>query len=234
MIKVITFDLDDTLWDLGPILKRANQELFSWLTAHASKFNDYYHLDDFDDLRRATEKRFPELAHSVTAVRLRWLEDCLLAAGYDEQEAGNLTQHAFEHFRRARNRVDFFQHAVEILDDLNQRYQLGSLSNGNADVELVGLGEHFDFSFSADLTGKAKPDPMMFNEALKFTGARPEEVIHVGDHPEHDILGAQQAGLHTLWINLNNKPWTLDSPPSIEVNCLSEIPARVDAFSSRL
>lgn len=92
----------------------------------------------------------------------------------------------------------------------DQGYQLGALSNGNADVELTDLSGYFDFQFNADSVGSAKPAPEMFEAALAKTELAPDEVVHVGDHPINDVEGARRVGMRTLWVDL-----TASSPDAI-------------------
>ena len=234
MIRIVTFDLDDTLWDVAPVIEQANQTLYDWLRQHAPAFTQHYQLDDFSLLREQVLQINPEVAHSVTAIRLAVLRQGLSASGYQGQQLEELTTESFACFLKARNQVDFFQHALSMIQQLHPHYQLGALSNGNADISMVGLDQYFDFSFNADQVGKAKPHPLMFEKMLQKTGARPDQVIHVGDHPEHDIQGAQQAGLHSLWVNLKAERWPGGEPATLEVSCLSEIPGAISHFSSQM
>lgn len=233
-IEVISFDLDDTLWSLSPVLTQANQTLYAWLGAQAPAFTERYQLSDFDKLKAQVLCIYPERAHSVTAIRLAVLEQGLKEVGYRGQELERLTKEAFDCFLKARNRVQFFQHSLAMLDDLSRDFRLGALSNGNADIKLVGLERHFDFCFNADRVGTAKPDPLMFQEMLKHTGTQPEQVIHIGDSPEHDIQGAHNAGIHSLWVNLEGRSWDAGDiqPPTLEARCLSEIPTLIRRFSN--
>ncbi len=234
MIKVITFDLDDTLWSVDPVIVKANQRLYQWLLKHAPAFTQRYQLSDFETLKQHVLQQHPEWGHSVTAIRLGVLRQGLADSGYQGAELDKLTEAAFDCFIKARNQVEFFKHAVAMLKQLHGNYQLGALSNGNADIEMVGLGEYFDFSFNADQVGTAKPHPLMFETMLEFANVAPQQVVHIGDHPEHDILGAQNAGLHSLWVNLDDKAWPGGEKPSLQVNCLSEIPATIDRFNASL
>ncbi len=231
MIKVITFDLDDTLWSINPVMVKANQALYRWLSEHAPAFTEQYQLQDFADLRQQVVDQHPEWSHSVTAIRLGVLRQGLSASGYQGSELEQLVKQAFSCFIRARNQVEFYRHALHMIRQLHSRYQLGALSNGNADIDMVGLSDYFDFCFNADGVGTAKPDPLMFHQMLEFTGAQPQQVIHVGDHPIHDVQGAQQAGIHSLWVNLDNRAWSGGEAPSLQVTCLSEIPAVIANFS---
>ncbi|GGO78053.1 hydrolase [Marinobacterium nitratireducens] len=225
MIKCVTFDLDDTLWAVDPVIEAANRSLFDWLARNAELFTRQFSLADLPRLRREVLERHPEIGHSVTQIRLRLLEHGLLTAGYPAAQAEALALQAFEVFLDGRNQVEFFEHAVTMLQILRERGLLiGALSNGNADVQRVGLGDYFDFQFNADGTGTEKPHPLMFEQALEKTGLRPEQVVHIGDNPVADIEGAHNAGYWTIWVNLKGELWPGGPTPDQVVHDLSEIP----------
>ncbi|WP_235263598.1 HAD family hydrolase [Nitrincola sp. A-D6] len=154
MIKAITFDLDDTLWAVGPVIQQANRTLWDWLHAHTPLFTQRYVLDDLNEgsaLRAELLQRYPDITHSVSQIRLKLLEECLTHCGYSAVEAAELSLSAFETFIEARHEVEFFAHARSMLEILHQQgYRLGALSNGNAEVSRTGLADLFDFQFNAD------------------------------------------------------------------------------------
>ena len=226
MIRCITFDLDDTLWAVSPVIKEANSSLFEWLAVHAPEFTRCYQLKDLVTLRRDVIKAQPDIAHSVTKIRIEQLRLGLLNVGYSPSDAGLLTQRAFEVFIQARQQVSFFEHAREMLVALKEQgYRLGALSNGNADIHRVGLGDLIDFQLKADDVGEMKPHPLMFQQMLEKTGLRPEQVIHVGDNPDHDINGASAIGIWTILVNIVAQN---DSSQATQTVCrLVDIPAAV-------
>ncbi|MCP4595476.1 HAD family hydrolase [Neptuniibacter sp.] len=226
MIRCITFDLDDTLWAVDPVIRHANQTMFDWLAQYAPEFTRCYQLQDLMTLRKAVLDEMPDIAHSVTRIRIAQLRYGMLKAGYQADIAEQLTQQAFEVFLQARQQVEFFEHAREMLSELKQQgYQLGALSNGNADIHKVGLADLIDFQFKADDVGSMKPDPLMFQQMLQHTGLRPEQVIHIGDNPEHDIEGANAVGIWTIWVNMGQEGGC--SIASEEVNSLDQILEKV-------
>ncbi|RTE67168.1 HAD family hydrolase [Amphritea opalescens] len=228
MIKCITFDLDDTLWAVDPVIVEANKTLYQWLAEHAELFVNCYQLSDFDQLKNRALEAFPDIGHSVTLIRLKQLEIGLLDAGYSAEQAVALSHQAFEVFIAARNQVELFEHARSMLEQLKaEGYVIGALSNGNADVNRVGLGDVFDFALNADGVGKEKPHPLMFEQMLHQQQLRPEQVIHIGDNPHHDIVGAKNVGLWAIWVNLKQGVWPEVAPADQTVTCLSEIPERV-------
>lgn len=69
-----------------------------------------------------------------------------------------------------------------------------------------------------------KPDPRIFEMALKKLGLNPEECIYVGDHPINDIQGASKVGMETIWIKVN-QPWieSIEAKPLYQISTLSEL-----------
>ena len=74
---------------------------------------------------------------------------------------------------------------------------------------------------SSSITDPAWP---IFDEAVNRAGVTAIETLHVGDHPETDIVGAQQAGLWTAWVNRNDDDWPVHiSPPDAIVSTIAEL-----------
>lgn len=111
------------------------------------------------------------------------------------------------------------------LEHLANHYMLGVLTNGNADVRRLGLADYFQFTLCAEELGVGKPDPRPFQEALMRADVAAEHAVHIGDHPDDDIGGAQRAGVRAIWFNPAGKPWEQDVRPDAEVRSLAELPA---------
>lgn len=205
-IKAVVFDLDDTLWDLDPVLHRAEQVFYKWLNNHAPALTARFTARELRLYRLSLARRDPELRHFVTRVRIRATHECLLLSGYSESEATVLTEQSFAVLWQARNRIEPFPWAVEALEGLKREYLIGALSNGNADVYQTELGEYFDFAFSAEGLSVAKPDAKAFQAVLDHLACQPEEIAFVGDNPEHDIQGAAEMGMKTIWVQVKDWP----------------------------
>jgi 2-haloalkanoic acid dehalogenase type II len=197
-IRALTFDLDDTLWDNRPVLKAAEQSLYDWLAEHYPRIKRHYSLEDMQQLRRDVLQRDPALRHDVNTLRKTSLRLAAETAGYDH----SLVEPAFSVFLEARHRITLYSDVVPALRRLRTAgYCLGTLSNGNADVQRLGLGHLFDFSLSAASTGRAKPHPRMFEEACRRASVAPAQLAHIGDEPDTDLAGAQAAGVTVIWMN---------------------------------
>ncbi|WOJ97862.1 HAD-IA family hydrolase [Congregibacter brevis] len=238
-IKVITFDLDNTLWDVEPALLRAEEAQRQWFLTHRPGLMEDISHEDLWDLKKRVWKAHPELAHNVTAMRLRFLQEFQLAAGIDEDSAIEGAEQAFAAFLHERQRVELYSSALGVLEGLAERFRLGALTNGNADVYKTDAGEYFDFAFLAEDIGASKPAPDMFHAALNTTGVQAKEILHVGDNPDHDILGALRVGMHTIWLNADKSPWPASEAeehlaPHGVIETIAELPEAVEKLERLL
>lgn len=240
MIKLITFDLDNTLWDADPVLVHAEKVLLAWLENNCPALAPRFNGDAVRAFKADIALEHPQLMHQVSALRLEVLRRALVDAGYDLDSANRYAKHGFEVFHAARQKVTLFDEAEALLEALSARYQLAALTNGNADVSIIGLDRFFDFAVTADDIGLQKPHPDMFEAALEKACVEPHEAIHIGDHQEQDIIGAHRAGYHTIWVNFDGAPWDTrissgySTVPGEEVSCLSEILSRVGRIEKSL
>ncbi len=219
-IRAISLDLDDTLWPIGPIMARAEQALKQWLGAHAPGAMALY--DQPEWVRQARSRAQAAMAdkpHDFSAMRRDMIGQALAQAG----EPTDLAAPAFEVFFAARQQVTLFDDALETLDFLAQRFPLAALTNGNADVQRVGLGPFFQCAVSAHESGIAKPDPRIFWHTAERLNHAPEAVLHVGDDAALDILGARAAGMPCVWLNREGAPWVHEGPPPWTVSSLREL-----------
>jgi putative hydrolase of the HAD superfamily len=113
--------------------------------------------------------------------------------------------------------------------------RLALISNGGAGqrrkLERARLRlDRFAAIVISSEVGLAKPDPRMFALTLQRLGLAHDEVLMVGDSPEHDIAGARAAGIASCWIGrgrrwpdpLERPDWTLDG--------LADLPAALAAM----
>lgn len=226
--KLITFDLDDTLWHLAPVIEKANQQTYQWLQQHCPQLTDRYSLKEVSRFKETLFVERPDLRHQISQLRIESLVSLLLSINFSDNEARQLSQAAFEIFIRSRNEVIFFDYALESLTALKSDYMLGALSNGNACIKRLNLEHLFDFSFSAETLNASKPAPDHFEAAMAYSGYSAEQIIHVGDHPRHDIEAAQQLGICTIWMNWNKLIWQGNQPADAEINSLRELTPSID------
>jgi len=203
-IKAISLDLDDTLWPIWPVIARAEQALQDWLRPHAPHTATL--LADTEQrlaLRREVQQQRPEIGHDLRTLRKELIRLALQRHGEDAA----LVAPAYEVFIAERMRVELYEDARPALAWLAQRFPVVAVSNGNADLQRIGLGEYFHAGLSAQAFGVGKPDARIFHAAAYAAGVQPHEVLHVGDDMALDVLGALNAGLQTVWVNRASHDW---------------------------
>ncbi len=147
------------------------------------------------------------------------------AAGYGD----SYVDEAFEVFNTFRNDVTLFPEARPALVSLRERFVLIAVTNGNADLERIGIRDLFDGVVSAAMAGVAKPESAIFKMAVAAGGASAAQTLHVGDHPLHDVHGARDAGLKAIWVNRNGDEWPDEYPvPDGEVRHVGELHALLE------
>jgi putative hydrolase of the HAD superfamily len=210
-VGALTLDLDDTLWPVRPTLLGAEQALNAWLRANAPLTAANVGPREMLALRATVADAHPEWAHDLTAIRVETIRRALASQGEDPA----LAAPAFEAFFEARHRVVLYDDVRPALARLASRYALVALSNGNADIARVGLGEFFSGAVSARAHGSAKPDPSIFHAACAGLRLPPARVLHLGDDLQLDVAAALAAGLQSGWLHRDDSPHdasALDTP----------------------
>ena len=223
-ILAISLDLDDTLWPVEPAIRNAELRLDAWLRAEHPDVAAKFPVAAMRALRDAIDRERPDLAHDFTAQRLLTIERAFAACGIGDAHVAD----AFEIYYAARNAVECYADALPALAALSARMPIVSVSNGNADLERIGLRHHFRHCISARETGYAKPHAAIFEAACARLGVAPAHVLHVGDDPLLDVAGAREAGLRTAWLNRSGAAWAERAPataaaPDLEVRDLGEL-----------
>jgi putative hydrolase of the HAD superfamily len=223
-VRLICFDLDDTLWPCQPVIRAAEAECYRWLERKAPRLTARYSEAQLREHRMTTGRSNPQIAHDLTEVRLRSLATLLAAEGYGV----SLARQACDVFRGARNRVTPYGEVVEALDRLRRKYTLVSVTNGNSQIERTPLHASFDYSLTAAEVGSAKPDPEIFHVASRRGSVPLEAFLHVGDDPLRDVQAAREIGLPTVWVNRKRCEWPTDLlPADLEVENIAELADRL-------
>jgi 2-haloalkanoic acid dehalogenase type II len=224
-IRAVAFDLDNTLWDVDPVIARAEQRWMAWLHENCPRIPERHSLDDLRAARLELAAREPHNAHDFTYLRIASLAQRARECGYDE----SIADAAFEAFFSARNELEFFPDVRPAFQRLRRKYSLASLSNGNADLGRIGVADLFDLSLSARSIGAAKPARLCFERLAEGLHLAPQELIYVGDDPLLDVEAARAAGLSTAWMNRTGQPWPdAVAPADINVTDCLELATQLD------
>jgi FMN hydrolase / 5-amino-6-(5-phospho-D-ribitylamino)uracil phosphatase len=202
-IKVLSFDLDDTLWPVAPVIVAAEQALYQWLSMHCPHAVQGHSIESMRKLRLKVIEQWPEKRHDMSFLRHSALAQQLRDAGYPEA----LADDAFEIFYAARNRVQLYADVEPALRRLQQRYRLFALSNGNADLQRCGVAHFFEGHVNAQTAGVAKPDARIFAQLTRAAGVPARQILHIGDDPHTDVDGAVRSDLHAVWLRRVPMDW---------------------------
>ena len=219
MIKCITFDLDDTLWAIEPVIIEAEQRSYTWLKENYPIVAENFDILSLRQLMKNTASDNPDIKHNLTKVRIRaytYIKDLY-------KLSDDMPLKSFEYFMKYRNKVKLYDGAENMLIELKKKYIIGTITNGNASLEKIGIKNFFDFEVKASDVGFMKPSPKIFEAAVKIAGCNPSEMVHIGDSYEKDIIGAKSINMNYIWLN-HKKNEYLDIEKNNIIHSISEAP----------
>ena len=178
---------------------------------------DRFSIDNLRQARLALLATKPEFHLDLGALRRAGLMSAFEEAGEDIDKV----EHAMVEFFAARNAVVPYDDVVPGLLRLKGRALIGSISNGNADLQAIGLAHHFQVSVAAHQLGVAKPDAAIFHAACEQLGVAPGDALYVGDDLLLDVRAAQRAGLRAVWLNRSGSAAHLEHGVAPDAICNS-------------
>ena len=198
-VKVLSFDLDDTLYDNKPVIAAAEQAMLNALAQHAAVTKNLP-SEFWWQHRRLLAKTTPEIRHDIGRWRLLGIEAGLVSLGLAQCEASDIAELAYAAFLTARTRICLTPEITQLLTALARRYKLIAITNGNACINKMGIGELFEFSLQAGPDGRMKPYADLFLTAAKRLQVSPAQILHIGDSHRADVMGALNAGCQAAWL----------------------------------
>ena len=231
MIRLITLDLDNTLWDIEKTMVRAEKELRLHLKSVSVNAFDIYCSETTSEIRERLLREQPDLGSNLTEFRKLLLGEVFFRAGNSVQDSKMLANSAFNKFFEFRNKVVFFEGAIDVLKALSERYKVYALTNGNADVKMIGIDKFLSGAVSSADVGVSKPNPKIFEATLKKAGEEASSCIHIGDDYEDDIVGANNAGIASIWLNERGQKDPSMNLATKVVTKVKEIPYAVKMIS---
>jgi len=237
VIKVISFDLDDTLCDTKYANNKGLEALADTVKAlysnvdaksFAFRYNEGIH-------RRFSQKESDYFLpiKCEKSFRLSLIDFHLknLDANNTSVNDIELIQSAFDAARI--KHFNFYPNVKELLVRLKQQYKIIIITNGpvfsqHIKIETVNLNHYVDFIIVGGEEPHQKPHQSIFKKAMTVMNCNEDECIHIGDSYECDIVGANDAGIKSVWITSSNSiesmvaDYKTDSVLSIE-DILSEL-----------
>ena len=221
-INLITFDLDDTFWDIRSTIINAENNSRKWAEDRIGKKIEWGTFEDFMKIRSELVKKDPSLEYDLGMLRKKTIAHHTKKFFKETKDLNEFIEDAYFFFLEERHKVTFYDDVIAVLEELSTEYKLGVLTNGNADVNKLGIGHLFDFSISSMDVKSNKPGRAHFVKAHELSQVDFKNTLHVGDHPVNDIVGARELGINTMWFNLNNLNWEIDESPPIQFNKWSQ------------
>jgi len=218
-VKVISFDLDDTLYDNRPIIKnaiKAQQDYLAAIPEWAAQSGDFWRT-----CRNGYAQEHPEIINDVTL----WRKKALLW-GLEKLNVENAAFHAeqaYNAFAKARSDIEVAPEVINLLAALRKKYKVIAITNGNVDVSQFNLKDSFDLVLQAGPHGKAKPASDMFNLACQQLGVNLNDILHVGDSLDSDVQGANNAGCYSVWLENAFVPYRYNGLAHLDISDIFDL-----------
>ncbi|MCL1079479.1 HAD family hydrolase [Parashewanella spongiae] len=198
--KVISFDLDDTLYNNFPYITKAEAEFLRFLQQHFPASHQW-HSEHWLATKKMLIHNQPDLSHDTWKIREATATHLLLALGLSQKDAQNGAQSSLEHFLYHRSNFTVPDSSINLLTYLKQKYTLIGISNGNVDAVRIGIAPYFEFILHAGNGLKMKPAADLFQLACERLNVEPADILHVGDSFSADVVGARNFGSQAVWLN---------------------------------
>ena len=223
-LRVITFDLDDTLWSTSEVIGAANRALTSHLLQNSPPHTPATPPPEIWKLMQSEYKVNPspysgadDPSGSSPAVQLTALRKVAISqyhtATNNPSPLSSFVTKSFSVWEDARHKACGIYQASNVVDTLNllkakngKSLIIGAITNGNANVcKVEQLGELFDFSITSENIHFAKPSPRIFEAAIEMAkqfGNHEGDVngwVHVGDDLAKDVQASKSLGMRTIW-----------------------------------
>jgi len=217
--QAIIFDLDDTLYPERAYVLSGFRAVAAWAEKHLGIPQHH----SFDELRRLFEDGVRGDTFN------RWLESHGL-------KPDDLVPQMVQVYQEHDPHIAPYPEVPELLQRLRQRYRLGLVSDGYAEVQrrklaALGLTPCFDALVFSDEWGREawKPSSRPFEIVLKRLGVTGSEAVYVADNPHKDFLGARQVGMWTVRVRRPDGLYSHLEPPSgehapnVEIETLNDL-----------
>ena len=226
------FDLDDTLVDFGKARRKALIALAGQLAARIPNQSP-------DQLRKLQSRIVEDRTRRGTdmpqdgdfrGTRIRiWNEVLAFIGAPGLADSGQLTD---DHDLLTRQNLELYPDADASIRWAAEHFEVtGIITNGPSDVQwgevyAVGLEDQVDRVIVAGDIDAFKPDPRIFEAALKGLELPPEAAVFIGNSAAHDAAGAIQAGWSAIWLNRDGDTYPPSlPPPTATVTTLDDLPA---------
>ncbi|PJI09841.1 MULTISPECIES: HAD family hydrolase [Clostridium] len=216
MIKLIIFDLDDTLYDERDFVIGGFKDVCKYLSLK--------YLDDYDLLM--------EEILNILNKDGRGKIFNVLCENHDYNED---IKKLVRIYRQAKPKLKLYDDSRYTLSKLKGKYKLGIITDGLAAVQwnkikLLNIENFFDKIIVTDDLGKdfSKPSEVPYMKMLEYFNLNAEDSVYIGDNPHKDFIGARKVGMNTVRIirehgDHKNDRLNLDYEADCEIHNLNEL-----------
>ena len=199
------FDLDRTLWDFE---KNSHEELMSIYLSNDLHQRGISLKEEFIKVYKKINEECWELYRnnkmSKETLRSERFNKTLFYFGIKDQELSEKIGN--QYIENSPKRTVLIDGTLELLDYLNEKYQMHIITNGFEEVQFdklknSGLINYFDQVVTSEAAGFKKPNPIIFEYALKKANAQVSKSVMIGDDLNTDIIGGINAGIECIYYN---------------------------------
>ncbi|MGN0902643.1 MAG: HAD-IA family hydrolase [Succinivibrio sp.] len=200
-IRVLSFDLDNTIYDCESVLREAEKWFTEYLCERYGLGGEYQSYDYWARVKSNILKNEPELEDDVTLLRAKSLLEAFKSMRYPLKGGMNEAMELLGIFIKKRSSGVVEQEVIKLLEDLAEKYPVVSISNGNLDIEILGVKSNFCYDLRPVLSKlHRKPHPDLFKECARLYGIGTSEILHIGDDPYTDVYGSVMAGCQSVLL----------------------------------
>jgi putative hydrolase of the HAD superfamily len=197
-IKILVFDLDDTLFPEREFVLSGFQAVSDWM------------------LQQYSVSGFFDVAWNLFEAGKRGKIFNLTLDQLGVEYESNLVAELIQVYRKHQPKISLHEDAHWAIDHFKSQKQLGLITNGflatqRNKVKALGVESSFDEIIYCDVYGAQnwKPSPVPYQKMMEFRGVDGEECVYVGDHPHKDFVAAKKLGWMTVRICRNDGEYAL-------------------------
>jgi len=227
-VTAVGFDFLGTLVDAKADVNECISSMCSHLHSCGFGFNDNDFLESYRaTVRKYRTKRNEDLREVNNHI---WLHDTLKKMGFDVKATDHVLFSTVEIYF-SMWQLSVFPDVYKALETISQGYRIGLVSNFTdsgflqSSLRKFGIDDYLETIVVSDTIGWRKPHPKIFQSFLDSMNVEAKDAVYVGDNPEADIKGAQNAGITAVLISRQGgegrKP--RDIIPDYTINSLMEL-----------
>lgn len=226
----VFFDLGQTLIDESDYIEYFDQKFLELLNGFGARIDQRNYHAVRDSIIRDRK-----IGHGSVKELVIEVSKLLSPPGYERVIVSKLEPHIKQ---GRRDLFKFFKDVEPTLRKISKYSEMGIIANQSEDVaDLIqksGLDKFFKVQIISSSAKLKKPDPKIFELAIKQAGRKAEDCVMVGDRLDTDICPANKLGMTT--IRTTNSLFALQRPsracenPDFTVTSLTEIPEILESI----